>query len=452
MHNEWFLIIGGLLVLMALVGSLVKRLPLSTSVIYLCVGFALGHHGLGLLRIDPLAGSGLLERLSEVAVIVSLFTAGLKLRSPLRDGRWHLPLRLATVSMAVTVGLVALVGVHLLRMPVGAAVLLGAVLAPTDPVLASDVQVEHPGDRDRLRFALTGEAGLNDGAAFPFVMLGLGLMHLHPLGAYGVRWALVDVLWATAAGLGIGAAFGSLIGKLVVYMRTTHREALGLDEFLTLGLIALSYGAALLAHAYGFLAVFAAGLALRRIERTSSERSAAGPSPPPPEALAAAMARPEAPPPPEHAPAVMAQAVLGFNEQLERLGEMAMVLLVAGMFTASRVPGEAAWFIPLLFLVIRPLAVVVGCIGSGASRLQVGFLGWFGIRGIGSIYYLSYAIQHGLPRHHAGRIANLVLTTIAASIIVHGVSVTPLMSYYERATRYLRERRSRPGGARTSVV
>jgi NhaP-type Na+/H+ or K+/H+ antiporter len=451
MHNEWFVIIGGLLVLMALVGSFVKRLPLSASVIYLGVGFALGHHGLGLLRIDPLAGSALLERLSEVAVIVSLFTAGLKLRSPLSDGRWRLPLRLATVSMAVTVGLLTLVGVHLLRMPVGAAVLLGAVLAPTDPVLASDVQVEHPGDRDRLRFALTGEAGFNDGAAFPFVMLGLGLMHLHPLGAYGARWALVDVLWATAAGLGVGAALGSLVGRLVVYMRTTHREALGLDEFLTLGLIALSYGAAVLAHAYGFLAVFAAGLALRRIERNASERSAGGELPAP-AALAAAVARPDAPAAAERAPAVMAQAVLGFNEQLERLGEMAMVLLVAGMVTASRVPREAAWFVPLLFLVIRPLAVAVGSIGAGASRLQVGFLGWFGIRGIGSIYYLSYAVQRGLPREHAGRIADLVLTTIAVSIVVHGVSVTPLMGYYERANRYLRGRRTRPGAARTSAV
>lgn len=450
MHNHWFLIIGALLVLMALVGSVVKRLPLSTSVIYLCVGFGLGHHGLKLLHIDPLRDSALLERLTEVAVLVSLFTAGLKLRSPLRDRRWALPLRLATVSMALTVGLVALAGVFLLGMPPGAAVLLGAVLAPTDPVLASDVQVEHPGDRDRLRFALTGEAGLNDGAAFPFVMLGLGLMGLHPLGAYGARWFFVDVLWATAAGLAIGALFGSLIGKLVVYMRDTHREALGLDEFLTLGLIALSYGAAVLAHAYGFLAVFAAGLALRRIERLTSEGTAGSEAPPRDVAQAAATEKGAVGPAAEHTPAVMAQAVLGFNEQLERLGELALVLLVAGMLTFARVAPEAVWFVPLLFLVIRPVAVAVGSLGAGATRLQVGFLGWFGIRGIGSVYYFTYAIQHRLPKDQADRIASLALTTIAVSIIVHGISVTPLMGYYERVNRYLRARRGRPSGVRAS--
>lgn len=449
MHNHWFVIIGALLVLMALVGSYVKRLPLSSSVIYLCAGFALGQHGLGLLRIDVLADAAVLERFSEVAVLVSLFTAGLKLRSPLRDGRWRLPLRLATVSMVVMVALVALVGVALLHMPLGAAVLLGAVLAPTDPVLASDVQVEHPGDRDRLRFALTGEAGLNDGSAFPFVMLGLGLMGLHPLGPLGARWIAVDVLWSTAAGLAVGAALGSLIGRLVVHMRTVHREALGLDEFLTLGLIALSYGAALMVHAYGFLAVFAAGLALRRIERRTSEAVAGGAAPPP-EVAAMAGVAPSPDAPREHAPAIMAQAVLGFNEQLERLGELALVLLVAGTLTRARLAWDALWFAPLLFLVVRPVAVAVGLLGAGATRLQVGFLGWFGIRGIGSVYYLTYAIHHGLPAAQAERISGLVLTTIAASILVHGVSVTPLMAHYERVDRYVRALRRRREGDRPS--
>src|ERR671914_1673776 len=134
---------------------------------------------------DPVRWPGLLERLTEFAVIVSLFTAGLKLRLPLSEKRWRLPLRLASVSMALTVGLIAAVGVLGLGLPLGAAVLLGAVLAPTDAVLASDVRVEHPADRDKLRFSLTGEAGLHDGTAFPFVMLGLGLMGLHELGPRG---------------------------------------------------------------------------------------------------------------------------------------------------------------------------------------------------------------------------------------------------------------------------
>jgi NhaP-type Na+/H+ or K+/H+ antiporter len=103
-----------------------------------------------------------------------------------------------------------------------------------------------------LRFSLTGEGGLNDGTAFPFVMLGLGLLGLHDLGTAGWRWLAVDVVWATAGGLLIGGALGALIGKLVVYLRTRHQESVGLDEFLALGLIALTYGVAVLGQAYGF--------------------------------------------------------------------------------------------------------------------------------------------------------------------------------------------------------
>ncbi|RYG19071.1 hypothetical protein EON82_21880, partial [bacterium] len=201
--NVWFVIGGALLVLMALIGTVLKRLPLTTALLYMAVGAALGPGVFGLIRFDPLEYAGALERLTEIAVLVSLFTAGLKLRTPFSDERWIPPLRLATLTMAVSIGLVTLLGVSLLRLPLGAAVLLGAILAPTDPVLASDVQVEHATDRSRLRFGLTGEAGLNDGTAFPFVMLGLGLLGHHELGTGGWRWLGVDVLWAAFAGLGI---------------------------------------------------------------------------------------------------------------------------------------------------------------------------------------------------------------------------------------------------------
>jgi sodium/hydrogen antiporter len=141
-----------------------------------------------------------------------------------------------------------------LGLPWGVGIIVGAILAPTDPVLASDVQVEHPFDQNRLRFALTGEASLNDGTAFPFLMLGLGLLGLHDLGSGLWRWVTVDVLWATTAGLGVGGALGTAVGELVLYMRRTHREAVGLDDFLALGLIALAYGIAMACHASGFLA------------------------------------------------------------------------------------------------------------------------------------------------------------------------------------------------------
>jgi sodium/hydrogen antiporter len=243
-----YIVVGAVFIVMALSGSVLKRLPLSTSMLYLAAGVLIGPHALNLIHFDAIMEAAIVERITEVAVIVSLFTAGLKLRVPLRDPLWRLPVVLASWSMALTVGLIALVGVVALELPLGAAILLGAVLAPTDPVLASDVQVSGPRDRDRLRFTLTGEAGFNDGTAFPFVMLGLGLLGLHETGEGGWRWLVVDVFWAIPGGLLIGALLGTVTGRLILFLRREHKEAVGLDDFLALGLIALSYGTALLFH------------------------------------------------------------------------------------------------------------------------------------------------------------------------------------------------------------
>ncbi|HZI16662.1 MAG TPA: cation:proton antiporter [Myxococcus sp.] len=429
----WFLIIGLLLVAMALAGSVLKRLPLSASLLYLGVGFAVGRLGLG--QLPPLRHAALLERVTEVAVIISLFSAGLKLRLPLRDRQWRVSVRLAVGAMVLTVGLVTLAGVGLLGLPLGAAVLLGAILAPTDPVLASDVQVSDVHDQDRLRFGLTGEAGLNDGTAFPFVMLGLGLMGLHETGTGLWRWLTVDVLWAVAAGLAVGALLGDQVGRLVLYLRRHHREAVGLDELLALGLIALSYGAALLVKGYGFLAVFAAGLALRRIERQQAGERPAREV----EEAARTKDRTEAATDPEHAPAYMANAVLGFNEALERIGEVAVVVLL-GVLLASHPPApEVLWLAPLLFFVLRPLSVSLALAGAPTSRPQRRLMGWFGVRGIGSLYYLFYALEHGVPEALGGRLTSLVLGVVAVSILVHGISVTPLMKRYERRHAHRRE-------------
>ena len=424
--SGWFTLIGLLFVFMALTHTVMRRLPLSTAMLYLAVGFVLAY--LGYIRIDPLAQSALLERISELAVIVSLFTAGLKLRALLDDRRWIPPVRLALISMTLTVAAVTVLGVFGLGLPVGAAVLLGAVLAPTDPVLASDVQVRDPSDEDRLRFSLTGEAGLNDGTAFPFVMLGLGLMGLHEIGEWGWRWLVVDVVWAVAGGLATGAALGTLVGRLVLYLRGRYKEAVGLDDFLSLGLIALSYGLALVIHTYGFLAVFAAGLALRRIEQRHSGDVA------PAEVRAAAeqAESDEIATDPEHAPAYMAQAVLGYNEQLERILVVGVVLLLGGMLHPQYFPPAALWFVPALLLVVRPFSTWLGLIGSDVSRRRKSFIAWFGIRGVGSIYYLMYAVENGVPSHLANPMVGLVLSVITVSIFVHGISVTPLMNFYGR--------------------
>lgn len=422
-----FVIAGLVFVTMALTGSVLKRLPLTSSLLYLVLGGVLGSFGYGWIQVDPLRQSLWLERLTEVAVLISLFSAGLKLRTPFTSGRWWTPVRLAVVAMGITIALIALVGVYVLGLPVGAAVLLGAVLAPTDPVLASDVQVENASDQDRVRFGLTGEAGLNDGTAFPFVMLGLGLLGLHELGERNWRWLAVDLFWAGAGGLGIGALFGTMIGRLVLYLRREHREAVGLDDFLALGLIALSYGVALQVHTYGFLAVFAAGLALRRIERLASDHN-----PPPADVVAAGdqQTREELATHAEMAPAYMAQAVLSFIEQFERIVEVGVVVLLGAMLSWRYLSTDALWFVPLLFLGIRPLSVGIGLLGTRTEPMQRRLMSWFGIRGIGSVYYLAYAIQHGLAPDLAQRLAALTLTVVTVSIVLHGISVTPLMHFY----------------------
>jgi sodium/hydrogen antiporter len=433
--TAWYIIIGCFLVIMALSGSWIKRLPLTTSLLYLTAGILLGHYGFGLLNLDIQAHPIVWERLTEIAVIISLFSAGLKLRvSSWSDARWRMAIRLAFGSMLVTVALITVVGFYLLKLPLGAALLLGAILAPTDPVLASDVQVGHADDRDRLRFSLTGEAGMNDGSAFPFLMLGLGLLGLHEIGPWGWRWGAVDLVWGVAGGIAIGAGLGIGIGKLVLYLRREHREALGLDDFLTLGLIALAYGFALLLHTYGFLAVFAAGVALRRIEQNGPAEA-----PPPDVKTMAVIGEAETlATRKDTAPSYMAQAVLVFNEQMEHIGEITIVLILGGALYLHFFDVEALWFIPILFLVIRPISTYVGLLGTAASKHQKRLIGWFGIRGIGSLYYLAYALNKGLPEDLADRMVSLTMATVAVSIVAHGISVTPLMNRYGALTRKAR--------------
>jgi sodium/hydrogen antiporter len=429
MSTAWFVITGALLIGMALAGTVLKRLPLTASMFYLTAGALLGPWGAGLLHVNALGDASLLERLTEIAVIISLFTAGLKLRLPASDRRWRTAILLATVAMVLTIGGVAAFAVAAVGLAPGVALLLGAVLAPTDPVLASDVQVEHAHDDEPVRLSLTGEAGLNDGTAFPFVLLGLGLIGTHELGVYGWRWLMIDLAWAVVAGLGVGTLCGAGIGKLVLYLRRVHREAVGLDEFLALGLIALSYGIALLLNGYGFLAVFAAGLSVRRIERQHSDLA------PPADVSEAGRSIEEQATDPGTAPAYMAGAVLSFNEQLDRLGELAVVLVVGAMLADIHAWGLGIVLAVSLFVVIRPLATSLTLFRAPLSRPQRAFIAWFGVRGVGSIYYLAYALSHGVSAPTARMLADVTLVVVAASIVLHGVSVTPLMHRYSARTR-----------------
>ncbi|MHB8824927.1 MAG: cation:proton antiporter, partial [Thiobacillus sp.] len=374
----------------------------------------------------------LLEVLTEVVVLISLFSAGVKMPVPFSFARWRTPILLASVSMAVSVGLVAAFAYYLLGLPLGAGVLLGAILAPTDPVLATDVQTRHPGDRDRLRFTLTCEAGMNDGSAFPFVMLGMGLLGLHELGEFGLRWALVDVLWATVAGVTIGVASGAALAHLARKLRGHPPRHKLMDDFLGLGLIGVVYGLSVWVDAWGFLAVFFAAVALRQTELKLASADMNSAAPDTPDRLQTGLAEPDAEnPSPENEPApTVSEGSLVFKEHLERLSELVLVLLIGGTLFLDSWSWRAVGLTLFLFMVARPVSVLVGLMGTRTSWPIRGMVGWFGVRGIGSLYYLMFAIQHGLPEELALDLIQLTLIAVSLSILVHGTSVKPLMSLF----------------------
>jgi NhaP-type Na+/H+ or K+/H+ antiporter len=450
--TTWFIVIGLVLCTMALLGSLVDRLPLSSGLIYLVIGYVLGPAVTNKLVVNPVKDASLLEVLFLVAVLISLFTVGLKLRTPGRGvgdrfsrSLWILPVRLAGPAMVITIALVAVFTHVAFGLGWGAALLIGAMLAPTDPVLASDVQVHHENDRDSVRFGLSAEGGLNDATASPFVLLGLGVLGLHELGTGGWQWLAVDVLWSVVAGFTIGWLSGLAFGAIVLLMRKRFSGTYGFEEFLALGLIALSYGLADAAHALGFLSVLAAGLAMRRIEtrartdpgsQTAIEASDEGDAAKREAVKRDAVKRDAMK---RESPTRMVGEVLDFNQRFESIGEVAAVLLLGAMLSAGNYTIEGVFLGIVLFGVIRPLSVWLSTLGASASARHKRLLGWFGVRGVGTLYYLVFAIDHGLPDAISARLVPIVLTTVALSIVVHGISATPLMRTHERRARRARD-------------
>jgi sodium/hydrogen antiporter len=405
----WFLVVGALLAIMAFTSEWVERWPVSPALVYLLVGAALAAWT-PLLNVDALRDASWIEPLAEIAVLISLFAVGLKLRIPLTLQVWQPALRLASVAMVVAIAGGALAGHFILGLTVPAALVLGAIIAPTDPVLASDVQLRRPGERDSLRVTLSAEGGLNDGTAFPFVMLGLGLLGAHELGHYGMRWIAVDLLWAVGAGIGIGWLGARGIHALARRLRAAERS-LPYEEFLSLGAIALVYGAALAVSAYGFLAVFALGLGLGQRER-SGHAAETDPS-----AIRAASG--------------LTARLQQFVGQLERLVEVAIVLIVGALLVTTPPTLGAAGFALAIILAVRPISTSVALLGLNALNSQRRLVAWFGIRGIGSVYYLAYVLNHGVADSIAQSLVQATLATIALSIFVHGISATPLMQSRE---------------------
>jgi len=266
---------------------------------------------------------------------------------------------------------------------------------------------------------------MNDGTAFPFIMLGLGLLGLHDLGEFGTRWMLIDVGWATLAGSAIGVAAGVALARVATRLRRSHPVGTRFDAFLGLGLIGVVYGVSVLLHTWGFLAVFFAAVALRQTElRLAGDTSPPAPAVPSGDGVEDLAAIPD-----------VGIGSPVFKEQLERLAEIVLVLLIGGTLFVDSWSWRAVGLALFLFLVARPASVLVGMSATPTPWTMRGMIGWFGVRGIGSLYYLMYAIRHGLPESLALDLIHFTLIVVTLSILVHGLSIKPLMFRFRLKAR-----------------
>lgn len=397
-HILNLLAISLLLLIVTLGSGWISRLPLSYAIIYLGVGVVLSPYGLALIEIRP--DAEFLERLTEFVVLVSLFSCGLKMNRPLRPRFWGSTIRLIGLLMPISILAVAAIGHWALKLSWGEAVLLGAILAPTDPVLASEVQLANPDDRNGLRFGLTSEGGLNDALAFPFVYFGLHWLKDENWQNWFTQWVAIDLIWAIVAGI----VMGVLVARAVVWVDKhvqKHRAVDSLmEDFVALSIILATYSLTELVNGYGFIAVFVASIVTRRSYRD----------------------------PEKHA------SQLEFMEKIEKLLEIATVLLLGALLRFESLlhfafPGLLV--AGLLIFVIRPVGAWISTIGAGYHPIRRWLFGWFGIRGVGSLYYLSYSLGEGLGGAVGETIAWITYITVVISVVIHGISSTPLMSWYE---------------------
>ena len=398
-YNLTIIILGLAFLGAAVLPRLIDRTPISLPMIYVMVGLALPLILPEVPTVDPIRYGIATERLAELAVIISLMSAGLKIDRPIGLKRWRSTWRLLSITMPLCIVALALGGVWMLGLPIAAAVLLGAVIAPTDPVLASSVQVGPPGQgqEDETRFALTSEAGLNDGLAFPFVNLAIMLAVVGLTTGGMAQWLMEDVVWKTLAGVAAGAVIGHAVAMLVFRVSTRNPVT---DGFVAVALTLAAYGGTELVHGYGFIGVFVAALMFRRYERDHEQHT----------------------------------AMHDFSEQVERL-LMAVILMLFGAAITGGLfdPLNAtAVILGLLFLlVIRPVAAWLGLLGTDATGRERATIAIFGIRGIGTFYYLAYGLNHaGFEETHARMIWAVGGFIVLASIVLHGMTARRVMRQF----------------------
>ncbi|MFC0397027.1 cation:proton antiporter [Paraburkholderia rhizosphaerae] len=439
----WYLIIGGLLIAMALARKLIAHLPMTGAMVYLAVGFVLGPAGFGLLAPQLTRGAQALRLVTEAGLVISLFAIGMHLRVPLRDRLWRLPLRLGTGAMLLTIAAMTAIAYFGLGLSAGLALIVAAALAPTDPVLANELRPREAGDADPLRFALSGEGGCNDGAAWPFMLLGLAWCGVEVGGAAGmlgsahittVTGFAAALLWGIGSALAIGWLLGAGVVALVTRLRLRFDVAVGVEGFLALGLMSACYGAAQLVHGYAFVAVFVAGVALRH-----QELRATGDDTAPTEVLEKVEhgELEKAARTPELAHAYIAESMMAFAVEIEQTVELVLMLLIGSVVSAhwrELLEWRAIWPALALLLVVRPLSALAALAGSSATWPQRLLAGWLGIRGVGAFYYLMFAIER-LQRVAQDAALAVVMAAIVGSVLLHGVSATLLLDRYLRTPR-----------------
>ncbi|MFB9717544.1 cation:proton antiporter [Planobispora longispora] len=400
-----FAVAGVGALLAAVLPQVLRKRPFSLPLACLVVGVLLYLLPLDLPRLDLVAHRAAVEHVTEICVLISLMGAGLAINRPFGWRNWASTWRLLIWTMPLTVAAVAGAAWLLLGWPFAAVLLLGAVLSPTDPVLASDVQVGEPVDSekadDEVRFTLTSEAGLNDGLAFPLVYAAIALALAGGSG-WIAEWALVDLLYKCGIGVLCGLLMGKVLGRMFFRARTADlRLAEHRDGFVALAATFLAYGLTELAQGYGFIAVFVTACTIRAAERTHGYNG----------------------------------VLHGFIEQIERLLTAWLILLLGG-FVAGGGLAALTWrgaaVALLLLLVVRPLTGWLAGLGGRAGPRERGVTAFFGIRGIGSLFYLAYALgqaDFGVP---AQELWAVVAFTILASVALHGVTATPVMARLDR--------------------
>lgn len=395
---------AGILIAMVVWLPLVlRRLPLSLPIICIALGAAIFALPQITLRPMPLDHPELTERAMELVVIISLMGAGLKIDRRFHIRRWAVTWRLLAVTMPLTILCITALGVWSLGLPLAAALLLAASLAPTDPVLASDVQVGPPrsGPEDEVRFGLTSEAGLNDGLAFPFIHLAIALSLAATTGEPWLgHWLGVHVAWKILAGLGAGWLLGRLFGWLTFHVSRENALARTRDGMIAIAATFVAYGVTEMIHGYGFLAVFVTALTFRQAHRQHEFHD----------------------------------DMHSLTEQVERLAMMGVLLLFGGAIVHGLL-APLRWVdvgVALaVLLVVRPLTGLLAMSGLRASMGEKLTLGFFGIRGIGSFYYLAYGMNH-MEMGPAERLWAIVGLIVLLSVLIHGLSVTPIMRELDR--------------------